>query len=71
MPATLRFLVAAATLCASFTSAVPPPKAYGNGKFPQVDLGYEIHQASYFNETGGFYNFTNIRFAAPRKCNYL
>ena len=32
---------------------------------PVVDLGYELHQASYFNLTGNFYNFSNIRYAAP------
>ncbi|KAN0104095.1 alpha/beta-hydrolase [Hyaloscypha variabilis] len=31
---------------------------------PLVDLGYEVHQASY-NETGQYYNFTNIRYGAP------
>ncbi|KAK3720604.1 hypothetical protein LTR37_003653 [Vermiconidia calcicola] len=32
---------------------------------PVVDLGYERQRATNFNETGGFYNFTNIRYAAP------
>lgn len=32
---------------------------------PQVDLGYEIYRASSFNSTGQFYNFSNIRYAAP------
>lgn len=32
---------------------------------PIVDLGYELHQASFFNSTGGFYNFSNIRYAQP------
>lgn len=32
---------------------------------PTVDLGYEIYRASTFNSTGGFYNFSNIRYAAP------
>ncbi|KAF2194226.1 alpha/beta-hydrolase [Zopfia rhizophila CBS 207.26] len=30
------------------------------GNLPIVDLGYELHQ-----ETGDYYNFTNIRYAAP------
>lgn len=30
----------------------------------QIDLGYEIHQG-HFNATGQFYNFSNIRYAAP------
>ena len=40
---------------------------WGNkaGHLPIVDLGYELHQAAYFNSTGGFYNFSNIRYAAP------
>ncbi|CBX98109.1 hypothetical protein IAQ61_010214 [Plenodomus lingam] len=32
---------------------------------PEVDLGYEIYRASSFNNTGNFYNFSNIRYAAP------
>ncbi|KAI9866603.1 MAG: hypothetical protein M1813_001155 [Trichoglossum hirsutum] len=32
------------------------------GSLPTVDLGYEIHQASSFNSTGGYYNFSNIRY---------
>ncbi|KAE9363396.1 alpha/beta-hydrolase, partial [Stipitochalara longipes BDJ] len=31
---------------------------------PLVNLGYEVHQASY-NATGQYYNFTNIRYGAP------
>ena len=39
---------------------------YGNTtSLPVVDLGYELHQASLYNSTGGFYNFSNIRYAAP------
>ncbi|KAF4948038.1 hypothetical protein FGADI_9929 [Fusarium gaditjirri] len=32
---------------------------------PTVDLGYEIHQAIAFNETGQYYDFSNIRYARP------
>lgn len=32
------------------------------GKLPVVDLGYGLWQAT-INETGGYYNFSNIRFA--------
>ncbi|KAL5121158.1 hypothetical protein ACEQ8H_001010 [Pleosporales sp. CAS-2024a] len=32
---------------------------------PEVDLGYEIYRAASFNTTGNFYNFSNIRYAAP------
>lgn len=37
----------------------------GNDDLPVVDLGYELHRARAFNSTGNYYNFTNIRFAAP------
>ncbi|KAL6709594.1 hypothetical protein ACN47E_001529 [Coniothyrium glycines] len=36
-----------------------------NATLPTVDLGYEIYRASGFNSTGNFYNFSNIRYAAP------
>ncbi|KAF2100145.1 alpha/beta-hydrolase [Rhizodiscina lignyota] len=32
---------------------------------PIVDLGYELHQANSYNVSGSFYNFSNIRYAAP------
>lgn len=34
-------------------------------QLPIVDLGYVRHQALSFNTTGAYYNFSNIRFAAP------
>ncbi|KAF1956520.1 carboxylesterase family protein-like protein [Byssothecium circinans] len=37
----------------------------GNAILPMVDLGYELYRASNFNDTGRFYNFSNIRFARP------
>ncbi|KAF0329845.1 carboxylesterase family protein [Colletotrichum asianum] len=43
----------------------------GSLDLPIVDLGYLLHQASFYNnvarqqQTGGFYNFSNIRYAAP------
>ncbi|KAG0650086.1 Carboxylesterase patB [Hyphodiscus hymeniophilus] len=33
-------------------------------KLPIVDLGYELHQAT-FDVSGQYYNFSNIRYAAP------
>ncbi|KAL2794574.1 Alpha/Beta hydrolase protein [Aspergillus keveii] len=36
-------------------------------QLPIVDLGYEVYRATSFNESGGFYNFSNIRYAAPPK----
>ncbi|KAH8127539.1 hypothetical protein FP744_10003390 [Trichoderma asperellum] len=37
--------------------------ATGCSELPTVDLGYELHQAISFNETGQYYNFSNIRYA--------
>jgi carboxylesterase type B len=34
-------------------------------KLPVVDLGYELQRATLYNNTGGYYNFSNIRYAAP------
>ncbi|KAG9380385.1 PnbA Carboxylesterase type B [Pyrenophora tritici-repentis] len=36
-----------------------------NSSLPTIDLGYEIYRASGFNDSGNFYNFSNIRYAAP------
>ncbi|KAH0559611.1 hypothetical protein GP486_003876 [Trichoglossum hirsutum] len=36
--------------------------AADDNSLPTVDLEYEIHQASSFNSTGGYYNFSNIRY---------
>lgn len=69
MAFSLRFTALAATtttLFASGTLAAPQAPSYGRGDLPVVDLGYERHQAAFFNETGQFYNFSNIRYAAPR-----
>jgi carboxylesterase type B len=42
--------------------AAPNP---GSMKLPVVDLGYSLHRPVSFNSTGNFYNFSNIRYAAP------
>ncbi|KAI2469029.1 alpha/beta-hydrolase [Annulohypoxylon bovei var. microspora] len=34
-----------------------------NVSLPVVNLGYECHRAISLNETGGYYNFSNIRYA--------
>ena len=47
--------VVIATLCQSSIAA----------KLPVVDLGYELHRATLYNQSGQFYNFSNIRYAAP------
>ncbi|EAT78135.1 hypothetical protein SNOG_14595 [Parastagonospora nodorum SN15] len=39
--------------------------AQNSAPLPEVDLGYEIYRAASFNSTGNFYNFSNIRYAAP------
>lgn len=49
---------------ASSTSSSIPPVATSSG-LPVVDLDYQLHQASFFNQSGGYYNFSNIRYAAP------
>ena len=45
-------------------SAYAAPKP-ASTKLPVVDLGYNLQQAGSFNSTGNFYNFSNIRYAAP------
>ncbi|MCJ1311410.1 hypothetical protein MMC25_005081 [Agyrium rufum] len=52
--------VVAASLLLSFAGAAPSATS-----LPIVDLGYQRHQAASFNSTGGFYNFSNIRYAQP------
>ena len=47
---------------AASASPVQPPNAH---KLPIVDLGYVKQQATLYNETGDYYVFSNIRFAAP------
>ena len=36
-----------------------------SGHLPIIDLDYQLHQASFFNDTAGYYNFSNVRYAAP------
>ncbi|KAF2827253.1 alpha/beta-hydrolase [Ophiobolus disseminans] len=52
----LKLLSAAALLGAVYAQ---------NVSLPEIDLGYEIYRAAGFNSTGNFYNFSNIRYAAP------
>ncbi|MCJ1257350.1 hypothetical protein MMC24_005175 [Lignoscripta atroalba] len=54
-------MFAALTGCALVSSAL----ALTTPSLPIVDLGYERHQAAFFNETGGYYSFANIRYAEP------
>ncbi|KIX94759.1 uncharacterized protein Z520_09449 [Fonsecaea multimorphosa CBS 102226] len=53
---------ALAWLCSSFWGLWAMVSAQS---LPQVDLGYQIQQASSFNATGQVYNFSNIRYAQP------
>lgn len=61
--------LAALSLC--FLGQSTAQSGYGSSNsssssnLPVVDLGYELHQATLYNSTGGFYNFSNIRYAAP------
>ncbi|KAF2089604.1 alpha/beta-hydrolase [Saccharata proteae CBS 121410] len=36
-----------------------------SSSLPVVDLGYELYRAADYNQSGGYYNFSNIRYAAP------
>lgn len=57
-------LIAAVAALTLYSPAVAQGTS-DNGTLPIVDLGYELHQATLYNSTGGFYNFSNIRYAAP------
>ena len=39
--------------------------AQNSSSLPTVDLGYNLQQASSYNNTGRYYSFSNIRYAAP------
>ena len=54
-------LAIGALLQLSWTEAA----ATNTNNLPIVDLGYNLQRATAFNETGNFYNFSNIRYAAP------
>ncbi|KAL1640438.1 hypothetical protein SLS58_006936 [Diplodia intermedia] len=54
---------AAATLLSLATTLVSAQNS--SSRLPVVDLGYQLQQASAFNESAAFYNFSNIRYAAP------
>ncbi|OAL38917.1 hypothetical protein AYO20_01668 [Fonsecaea nubica] len=55
----------ALTLTLLGSSCWGPLAVVGAQSLPQVDLGYQIQQASSFNATGQVYNFSNIRYAQP------
>ena len=46
------------------------PRPFGiyrqfSGYFAVVDLGYELQRATLYDSMGAYYNFSNIRYAAP------
>ena len=49
----------------SYPSSSATPSSSSSTSLPTVDLGYNLHRALTFNETGRYYNFSNIRYAAP------
>ncbi len=53
----------AVALAAAVCTVTAAPSARSN--LPIVDLGYERHQAISFSQSGGTYNFSNIRYAQP------
>jgi len=55
-------LTAAAVI--AFSTAVSAQNC-SSDPLPIVDLGYARQQASSYNATGGYYSFSNIRYAAP------
>ena len=58
-------LLAAVSLVHGASSDEDDAAAATNGSLPIVDLGYQMQQATLYNSTGRFYNFSNIRYAAP------
>ena len=56
------FLLRAPAILATLTSLISLTCAQS---LPVVDLGYQLQQATLYNSTGAFYNFSNIRYAAP------
>lgn len=48
----------------TISSSVASPISSASTALPTVDLTYAIHQAT-INETGSYYNFSNIAYAAP------
>ena len=61
----ISILLLALNVFAQYGSSNPNASITDASQLPTVDLGYEIHRAITFNETGQFYNFSNIRYAAP------
>ncbi|MCJ1309073.1 hypothetical protein MMC25_002728 [Agyrium rufum] len=58
-------LVLVTSLCWKIASSFPlvPQEALQDG--PVVDLGYAMHKGSKLQENPSYYNFSNIRYAAP------
>ena len=49
----------------SLAPLVPPSQQTRDPLLPNVDLGYAVYRPTSFNQTGNYYNFSNIRYAAP------
>ncbi|PQE13378.1 putative cholinesterase protein [Rutstroemia sp. NJR-2017a BVV2] len=57
--------IALAAIAGQVVSALPTLNSTTtNSSLPVVDFGYALHRAT-INETGQYYNFSNIRYAAP------
>lgn len=56
-------LVAVLSLTNNVLASASPVEA--RDALPTVDLGYSLQRATVFNESGQYYNFSNIRYAQP------
>ncbi|KAH9204956.1 acetylcholinesterase [Leptodontidium sp. 2 PMI_412] len=54
-----------AVVFAFLASTVVAGRTPPSENLPVVDLGYELYRATEFNQTRGYYNFSNIRYASP------
>ncbi|EME40268.1 hypothetical protein DOTSEDRAFT_74915 [Dothistroma septosporum NZE10] len=59
----LRLAATLAKLCTgTFAARLPISSIFRDG-LPVVDLGYQLQRATTINDTGNYYNFSNIRYA--------
>ncbi|KAG9684700.1 carboxylesterase family protein-like protein, partial [Aureobasidium melanogenum] len=61
----LSYITAVAALFFAAFSSICAQASGSSYPLPIVDLGYARQQASSYNSSGGYYNFSNIRYAAP------
>ncbi|KAF2150863.1 alpha/beta-hydrolase [Myriangium duriaei CBS 260.36] len=57
--------LAAASNCTCPTTGGTSGSGSDSTLLPIVDLGYQVQQASNYNSTGAYYNFSSIRYGAP------